>query len=97
LYEDEEGLAYVHIVGDKLNIHSHFKVPKTLDTIKKARQISMLIDDMFKERGVKYLHTWATSPEEEQYNEFLGYVPTGYEITIEGYEGPEIFEYYKEL
>ena len=97
LYEDEEGLAYVHSVDNKLVLHSHYKVPKTMDTIKKARQISMLIDEMFKERGVKYHHTWATSEEEEKYNEFLGYVPTGYAVTIEGYKGPEIIEYYKEL
>lgn len=97
LYEDEDSLAYVHIVGDKLNIHSHIKVAKDMRIIKKARQVSMLIDEMFKEKGYKYLHTWATSPEEEQYNEYLGYIPTGYVITIEGYTGPEIFEYYKEL
>lgn len=68
-----------------------------MDTIKKARQISMLIDEMFKEKGVKFLHTWATTDEEANYNQFLGYIPTGYAITIEGYEGPEILEYYKEL
>ncbi len=97
LYEDEEGLAYVHIVQDKLVIHSHIKVEKTLEIIKKARQISMLIDDMFKEKGVKELYTWATSEEEERYNEYLGYALTGNAITIEGYDGPEILEYRKEL
>lgn len=97
LYEDEDGLVYLHIVDDKYVIHSHIKVNKDLRVLKKARQVSMLIDEMFKEKGVKSLYTWATSTEEEGYNAFLGYVPTGYEITIEGYTGPDITEYYKEL
>lgn len=98
LYEDDEGLAYVHILPDgKLVIHSYFKVDKSLKSIAKAREISFVIDQAFKDHGVKYLHTWATTDEEEKYNEFLGYVPTGYEITIEGYSGPPITEYYKEL
>lgn len=97
LYEDEDGLVYVHILEGKLNIHSHIKGEKSLSMLKKARQVSMLIDEMMKEKGVKYLHTWATTDEEDEYNTFLGYTPTGYQITVEGYEGPEIVEYYKEL
>lgn len=101
LYENDEGLAYVQILdldGETKNIvHSYFKVEKTLENIKKAREISMLIDEAFKHHGIPRLYTWSTSNEEKQYAEFMGYSLTGKQVVFEGWEGPPILEYVKEL
>ena len=98
VYKDEDGEVFCHILDDgKLVLHSQYNTELTPSFLKKAVRISQQIDTAFKEKGVKCLHTWATNKDEENYNQFLGYVPTGLEIFMEGYEGPPILEYYKEL
>lgn len=98
LYEDEDSLAYVHILLDgKLVIHSDIKVPKTPSILKKARDVSMLIDETFKDKGVKKLYTWGIGDTMDTYNVFLGYFPTGEEVIIEGWQGEPIFEFSKDL
>ena len=101
LYEDDDSLAYVHIVkeGDeeKYVIHSYSKTGFSKEQLAKARDVSALIDENFKDKGVKKLYTWATSDEEQNYAEYLGYKMTGLEVQISGWNGPAIYELSKEL
>lgn len=77
LFEDDDFITMVHILNGQFIIHSVNKNEMTIDRLKKAAAYSDLIDDKFKSLGVKQLHTWAEEPEQDRYNKFLGYTPTG--------------------
>lgn len=88
LYEDDDMIGIVHILDTKYVIHSEYKKPITGALIKKAASISKLIDEAFKNKGVEFLYTWSQTPEEERYNKFLGYEPTGNEVETISNGGP---------
>lgn len=96
VYEGEDATAIVHIDDGKYVIHSELKKELTPKFLEKIRYISDCIDVAFKEKGIKKLHTWATNDEEERFNQFLGYRPTGEYRTMFGYDG-DIIEYEKDL
>lgn len=58
----------------------------------------VMIDESLKDHHLTRLYTWAETPEQERFNQYLGFTPTGREVYIEGYfiDHP-IFEYVKEL
>lgn len=88
LYEDEDMIGIVHILGTKYVIHSEYKKPITGALIKKAASISKLVDKTFKDKGVNFLYTWAQTPDEEKYNKFLGYEDTGNRVRTISDGGP---------
>lgn len=109
LFEDDFGLSYVHIVDDaetkerKYVIHSHVKEGFSKESMPKVLEYSAMVDESFREKGVKRLYTWATSPEEEKYANILGYGLTGKIVTMkndngeEVWNGPEVLELSKDL
>ena len=101
LVEDEIGLAVSHYWGGKYVIHSELFDPSpSLDTLKRAKEISNAIDTAFKEKGITTLYTWAETEDQKRYNKFLGYTPTGKTVneTFAAKEYPrDVLEYKKEL
>lgn len=101
LFDDEDGSAIVHILDDKFVIHSEFKKGVNLD---KAMEVSNMIDEAFKERGINSLYTWTSSRQEEVYSGYLGYKPTGVKVLTHEEGGPlpddypyEVYEFKKDL
>lgn len=104
LFEDDDFIAILYITEGKFTIHSVNKNEMTVDRLKKAVMISDLIDNKFLTLGVDKLYTWAEESDQDRYNKFLGYKPTGEVIkTIkDGGVLPddypkEVREYIKEL
>lgn len=109
LFEDDFGLSYVHIIDDvdekerKYVIHSHVKEGFSKEIMPKVLEYSAMVDESFREKGVKKLYTWATNPEEEKYANILGYSLTGKIVTMKtdeggnAWSGPEVLELSKDL
>jgi hypothetical protein len=96
LFEDDDGAAVCHEFDGKYIIHSEFRKEITKELLKKAMEVSFMIDNAFRERGITELYTWAENDKQHRYNQFLGYFPTGNEVKIDGYDN-SIFEYKKDL
>lgn len=95
------GIVVCHDWDDKHIIHSEIYDDKyTLENLKIAKKVSDAVDQAFKRKGVKVLHTWAETEQQKRYNLFLGYKPTG-RIVNDGFAEKnyprEVFEYKKDL
>lgn len=100
LVETETGIAACHLWDDKYVIHSELYKEPTPSTLKEARLISDAIDAGFKAKGIETLYTWAETSEQDRYNKFLGYTPTGRTVnkTFSDQAYPrEVREYKKDL
>lgn len=85
LFRDENiGCAAVDLVGEKLVVHSEIYGDRGREKLKMVQQVNEAIDNAFRERGVEKIYTWAQTDEQYRYNIFLGYRPTGYEVTFDG-------------
>lgn len=97
LFRDENiGVAACDCVGGKFVLHSELFGEATKEKLEVARQISELIDEGFRSRGVAKIYTWAETDEQYRYNLFMGYAPTGEEVTINGVPSG-FYEFEKEL
>lgn len=102
--EDEDFVSFVNLITDhetdedKAVIHVHYKTDIDQRIINKSLEVMALIDESMKERGLDKLYTWAETDEQERFNRYLGFSPTGREVYIQGYyiDHP-IYEYVKEL
>ena len=97
IFRDEDiGVCALHLVDEKIVIHSELfgRVDKT--KLSQAREVSDAIDVALKERGVQTLYTWAGTDEQYRYNLFMGFKPTGKEVTFDG-KLSGFFEFEKEL
>lgn len=101
LYEGPEGVVVCHSWNGKHIIHSELYAedPKGTD-LKNAFKISAAIDNAFRRKGISTLYTWAETEQQDKYNAFLGYEPTGYIVNDEFMDKDyprEVREYKKEL
>lgn len=100
LYRDEDlGLAVLHMVGEKFVIHSELK-PKALQTkegLQRVQEISTMIDEAFKKRGVDKIYTFAETDEQYRFNHFLGWEPTGKEMELSTGDTRHFYEFQKVL
>jgi hypothetical protein len=98
IFRDEDiGVAAVHILGDKLVLHSELFGRRDRQKLEQAQLISVMIDEAFKDKGVDKLYTWAETEEQYRYNIFLGYKPTGEEVVMPEDYPRKVFEFVKEL
>lgn len=96
MYEDEDGIVICHTFDNKFIIHSELKKDITNSLLKKAKQVSEEVDIAFKTKGVDTLYTWAETEAQDRYNIFLGYEPTGANVTMpDNY--PNIVREYKKV
>jgi len=95
-YDEAIGTAAVHSLGEKYVIHSEIFGERSKEKLTTVQQISAMIDEGFRNRGINKLHTWAETEEQYRFNLFLGYKPTGNEVTIPDYPNP-VYEFEKEL
>jgi hypothetical protein len=97
LFRDKDiGCAAVHLVDEKIIVHSELYGKVGKEKMEVVRSVSEAIDEAFRAKGVKKLHTWAGTDEQYRYNLFLGYRPTGEEVTFDGVPSG-FFEFEKDL
>lgn len=100
LFEDELGISAVHFFKEKYIIHSEIYAEPTLEVMKEAKKRSLLVDKIFKDKGIKEIYTWAEAPEQHRFNKYLGYIPTNVIVNdtfVEKDYPYEVHEYRKEL
>lgn len=98
LFRDEAiGCAAVHLLGDKLILHSEIFGQRDRRKLEQVQEISAMIDNSFKEKGVEKLYTWAETDEQYRFNLFLGYKPTGEEVVMPEDYPRKVFEFEKVL
>lgn len=79
------GIAVVDTSGEKLVIHSEIWGERDRRKLETVQEVSAMIDRAFKEKGVEKIYTFSDGTDESyRYNIFLGWQPTGEEMTIEG-------------
>lgn len=86
LFRDETiGIAAVDTSGDKLVIHSEIYGRRDRPKLEKVQEVSLAIDEAFRTRGVERIYTWSDGTDESyRYNLFMGWKPTGEEVTLDG-------------
>ena len=86
LFRDETiGIAAADLVGEKIVLHSEIYGERDGPKLKLVQRISAMIDEAFRSKGVEKLYTYSDGTDEGyRYNLFLGFKPTGEELTIDG-------------
>jgi len=86
LFRDKDvGIAAVDTSGEKLVVHSEIYGRRDRSKLEKVQQVSAAIDDAFRAKGVERIYTWSDGTDESyRYNVFLGWKPTGEEVTFDG-------------
>ncbi len=104
LCEDDDFVSFVNLIHDvetdedKMVVHVNYKTDIDKRIIDKSREVMALIDESLRMKDVNKLYTWSETEEQEKFNQFLGFTPTGREVHIEGHYSPHpIYEYVKEL
>jgi hypothetical protein len=100
LVETDVGIAVCHEWDGKYIIHSELYQEPTPETLKEAKRISNAIDKAFITKGIPTIYTWAETSEQERYNKFLGYQPTGRTVNnsfVDQNYPRAVLEYKKEL
>lgn len=100
VYEDDTGELLLHNVkGDGSLLVLHADVIPTIDRriLEHYAVILNSLCEQLSQKGFPSLKTWVLTDEQMRYAVFFGFVPTGNEVTIEGYFGPPIYEMEKVL
>ena len=86
LFRDEAiGIAAVDLVDQKLVIHSEIYGEVDRRKLELVQVVSGKIDEAFKAKGVERIYTWSDGSDESyRYNIFMGWQPTGEEVTFDG-------------
>ena len=86
LFRDENvGIAAVDTSGEKLVVHSEIYGRRDRQKLEAVQAASAAIDEAFRSRGVEKIYTFSDGTDEGyRYNIFLGWQPTGEEMTLNG-------------
>ena len=86
LFRDQDvGIAAVDTSGEKLVVHSEIWGRRDRSKLEKVREVALAIDEAFRARGVEQIYTWSDGTDESyRYNLFMGWKPTGEEVTLDG-------------